>query len=290
MKINTTILCGFGLLVTAALIWRFVPNSEAVREVIGKPIHGSDTPSDAAIGHMTTWESSGVSKLPVMANLSAGALQDMKNAAEKMDAVLANVPDDQSGKRSPWFEQLKTWHQLLREAAESGAREDLFALVPIAASFFTRDREAEPLVESLDNLRHWMEHLGPHIIREIANVVDENGGTLDALTGTLAVQVFSVRGFDNEPDWEDERKPIDSAGILISRPELLQSLETLPVEQLSFFLRAQTADAFFRRYVQSGDGMPVLRQRYSENREELHRNFDSLAGKVAAYQASTQAK
>lgn len=215
--------------------------------------------------------------------VSMRAIKDMKHAAESASPLFDNVPDDETGRRSPRFGQLKLWHKLLEKAAETGSREDLFTLVQVSASFFARDREAEPLFESLDDLRNWMEHPGPHIIRELGEVVAENNGTLDASTAALAIQVFSVRGFDNEPDWEDESKPIDSAGILIARPEILPLLEALPIDQLGFFLRAQTPEMFFRRYEEGADGMPELRQRYSENRDMLLRIFIHLTNKVDTY-------
>ena len=222
--------------------------------------------------------------------VSAEAITEIKHTATQTAAVFDAAVDDETGKRSRWFQQLKTWHQLLEKAAQSGLREDLLALVPITAAFFARDREAEPLAEPLDDLRHWMQHPAPFIIRELAKVTAENGGQLDAGTASIATQVFSVRGFVSEPDWEDERLPLDAPGILIAMPVNARQLDQLPIAQLAHLIRGQNADVFFRRYEQSGDGMLVLRQRYSENREALHSGFNSLASKVAAYQASTQAK
>lgn len=227
---------------------------------------------------------------PSKPKVSDEAITEMKHTATQTAAAFDAAVDDETGKRSRWYQQLKTWQQLLETAVQSGQREDLFALVPITAAFFARDREVELLAEPLDDLRHWMQHPAPFIIRELAKATAENGDQLDAETASIAIQVFSVRGFDNEPDWEDERKPIDSAGVLIARPEIMQSLESLPIDQLGFFLRAQTADTFFRRYEQNGDAMPMLRQRYSANREALYSSFNKLANKVAADQTRTQAK
>lgn len=222
--------------------------------------------------------------------VSAEAITEITHTATQTAAAFDAAVDDQTGKRSRWFRQLKTWHQLLEKAAQSGLREDLFALVPITSAFFARDREAEPLAEPLDDLRHWMQHPAPFIIRELAKAAAENGGQFDAGTASIATQVFSVRGFVSEPDWENERLPLDAAGILIAMPDNTRMLEQLPVAQLAHLIRSQNADTFFRRYEQSGDGMPVLRQRYSENRTALHARFTGLADKVAAYQASTQQK
>jgi len=225
-----------------------------------------------------------------MGVLSSEALASMKHVEEHMSKVVESSSDDATGKRSAWFAKLKTWHELLREAVQSKKRDDLFKLVPIAAEFYQRDREIEPLAEPLDNLRFWMGHLGYSMITELGKVVSENGGVIDGQTASIAVTIYAVQGTQSDPWPEDERPPIDSAGVLIARPEIVQSLESLPVEQLSFFLRAQTTEGFFRRYEQGGDGMLVLRQRYSTNREALHSSFNSMATKVAAYHASTQAK
>jgi hypothetical protein len=222
--------------------------------------------------------------------LSSEAVASMKHVEEHMSKVFESASDDATGKRSVWFAKLNTWHKLLREAVQSKKRDDLFELVPIAAEFYKRDREVEPLAEPLDDLRFWMGHLGYSMITELGKVIAENDGAIDDRTASIAVTIFAVEGIQSDPWPEDERPPIDSAGVLISRSEVMQTLESLPIEQLSFFLRAQSADAFFRRYEQSGDGMPVLRQRYRENREALRSGFNSLASKVAAYQASTQAK
>ena len=288
MKRKFVTICSVTLLGAAFLIWLFLPSSDVGSAVKS---HSLDTDRGATqpqiSNHSPAFEQqSRIEPSQTIPSISDGALNDMKHAAEITAPSFDNVPDDQTGRRSRWFEQLKLWHQLIEKAGETGGREDLFALVPVTASFFARDRETEPLVDPLDDLRHWMEHPGPHIIRELGKVVAENDGTLDAATAALAVQVFSVRGFDNESDWEDERKPIDSAGILIARPEIMPLLEALPIDQLSFFLRAQTPEMFFRRYDSKGDGMPVLRDRFSANRDQLRLNFVTLANRVEAQQSN----
>lgn len=222
--------------------------------------------------------------------LSTESVASMKHVEEHMSKVFESASDDATGKRSVWFAKLNTWHKILQKAVQSKKRDDLFELVPIAAEFYKRDRDVEPLAEPLDDLRFWMGHLGYSMITELGKVIAENDGAIDDRTASVAVTIFAVKGIQSDPWPEDERPPIDSAGVLIARPEIVQSLESLPVDQLSFFLRAQTADTFFRRYEQNGDGMPVLRQRYSANREALHSSFNNMASKVAAYQASTQPK
>ncbi len=133
----------------------------------------------------------------------------------------------------------------------------------------------------MDKLRYVMGNLGYNIVKELGKVIAECGGTLDAPTANIAIQVYAVDGFDNEPDWENETPPIDSAGVLIARPDIMQLLYNLPPDQLYWFLRADSAEMFFRRYVPGGDGMPSLRKRYHDNREALQRDYIELANKAA---------
>jgi hypothetical protein len=300
MKSKLTITAGVILLsLVACYVWfsrdaaetnePSVVRVEMQRQKTSNHSPASSTPADKAAPKAPS-QSNQSKRPPSKPKVSVEATTEMKHTATQTAAAFDAAVDDETGKRSRWFQQLKTWHQLLETASQSGLREDLYALVPITAAFFARDREAEPLAEPLDDLRHWMQHPAPFIIRELAKATAENGGQLDAETTSIAAQVFSVRGFVSEPDWEDERLPLDAAGILIAMPIDARQLEQLPIAQLSYLIRSQNADAFFRRYQQSGDGMPVLRQRYSANREALHSSFNNMASKVAAYQASTQPK
>lgn len=224
-------------------------------------------------------------------------IEAFQNVADDMKQVLLAAPDDLTGKKSPWFKTLTECQIALNQAAKTGIRKDLFATVPPIATFFARDREAEELHASLGDLRFQLEVSGVPIIKELAKVVTENNGTLDAATAELAVKVFSVRGFKNEPDWEDEIDglPINAAGVLIARPDIMPLLEVLPIEQLDIFVSGDTPEIFFRRYIEEKNGipkrdkryygMPILRQRYSENREFLHECFNKLATKIAPYRA-----
>jgi hypothetical protein len=220
-------------------------------------------------------------KPDVVGVLKPASIASMEHIEKQMAEVFGSASDDLTCMRSLWFAKLATWHELLKKSIQTKKRDDLFELVPIAAQFYARNREAEPLIEPLDDLRFWMGHLGYDMITELGNVVAENHGALDGRTASIAVTIFSVRGFLSDPWPENESPPIDSAGILIARPEIMQSLEVLPIDQLSFFLRAQNAEMFYRCYEQNGNGLPALRQRYRENREDLHRNFTTLANKVS---------
>ncbi len=229
--------------------------------------------------------------------LTEEQIEAFQAVADDMKQVLLAAPDDLTGKKSAWYKKLTECQVALNQAAKTGTRKDLFATIPPTATFLARDRESEDLHASLGDLRHRLEVSGVPIIKEIAKVVTENNGTLDAATAELAVKVFSVRGFKNEPDWEDEIDglPINAAGVLIAQPEIMPLLEVLPIEQLDIFVSGDTPEIFFRRYVQDAEGtpkrdrryygMPILRQRYSENRVALHESFNKLAAKVAPYRA-----
>ncbi len=159
---------------------------------------------------------------------SLARIEDMKRLEADISEVLKSASDDATGKRSPWFEPHKTWQQLLGKAAQSGKREDLFALVPIAASFYARDQDDEFLVKSIDDLTFRMGALGYDMITELGKAVAENHGALDERTGSIAVTIFAVKGIQSDPWPEDETPPIDPAGVLIARPEVMQLLEKLP--------------------------------------------------------------
>jgi hypothetical protein len=223
-----------------------------------------------------------------MGKIGRTALMTMKDVADHMEEVLASAADDGSGKGSTWHEKLESWHTLLRSVIQTQSQADLFALVPTAAEFQERNREKEPLAGPIDDLRFWMGHLGYIFIVESGRVAAENNGSLDDRTAGVAISVFSVVGINSDPWPENESPPIDPAGILIARPEILQSLENLPINQLSFFLRTQSADTFFRRYEVGGDGMPALIERYRENRAALHNAFETLAKRAKEAQSGSE--
>lgn len=215
-------------------------------------------------------------------------LNEMQNIAEETKRLLMSAPDDLSGKQSRWFKPLSDWQFALSKAAKTGTRNDLFALVPTAAAFFARDRETEPLAEPLDEMRHWMQHPAPSIIRELARAAIEGAGSFDDDTASIALQVFTVRGFVSEPDWEDERIPLDAPGMVIALADKPRSLEGLPAKQIARLVQSGDAKTFFRRYEKGGDGLPVLQQQFAEKRQAIVSLFGGLVAKVAAYQASTE--
>lgn len=229
--------------------------------------------------------------------LSRERKEAFQNVADDMKKILLEAPDDSTGKKSPWFSILSECQLAISHAAKTGTREDLFAIIPPAAKFFNRDREVDYLSQPLDDLRYRLEVVGVPVIKEIAKVVTENNGVLDPVTAELAVKLFSVCGFSNEPDWEDEIDgiPINAAGVLIAQPEIMPLLEALPVEQLHIFVAGDTPEKFYWRYMENSDGkskrdsryygLPILRKRYSENRDILHEYFNRLAEKLAPYRA-----
>jgi hypothetical protein len=224
------------------------------------------------------------------AMLPSKMLVEMRRVAAETEHLLLAAPNDATGKLSRWFKPLSDWQTLLIKASQTGTREDFFALVPSAAAFFARDREAEPLAESLDEIRFWMQHPAPQIIRELSKAAVENGGRFDSATSAIALQVFTVKGFLTEPDWEDERMPIDRAGVLIALAHDSSQFDKLSSEQLSRLFYTQDPQIFFMDYQSDGKGLPVLRQQFESNREVTLGIFNALSAKAAAYKASAQAK
>jgi hypothetical protein len=291
---NTKIISVTILLFCAALTWLWLSNSThsdqsspaaAMTQERGYPGHQTIKTQSAAPqpqGSDTNQPSSTTSLLP------RDALNEMQNTAEETKRLLMSAPDDMSGKQSRWFKPLSDWQAALSKAAKTGTRSDLLALVPTAAAFFARDREAEPLAEPLDEMRHWMQHPAPSIIRELASAAIEGAGSFDDDTASIALQVFTVRGFVSEPDWEDERMPLDAPGVVIALADNTESLEALPAKQIARLVQSGDAQTFFRRYEKGGDGLPVLQQQFAEKRHAIISLFGGLAAKAAAYQASTE--
>ena len=129
-----------------------------------------------------------------------------------------------------------------------------------------------------------------HIIRQLALAVKEADGILDERTGAIALQAFSLRGFVSEPDWEEERLPLDAPGVVIALANNTKSIEALPAKQIAHLVQSGDAQTFFRRYENGGDGLPVLQQRFVEKRQAIVSLFGGLAATAAAYQTSTETK
>lgn len=222
--------------------------------------------------------------------LSKNALDEMQNISDQTERLFIAAPDDPSGKQSRWFKPLSDWQVELSKAIKTGTRKDLFALVPTAAAFFARNRDVEPLAESLEEMRYWMQHPAPFIIRELAKAANEGAGAFDKDTASIAVQVFGIRGFVSEPDWEDERMPLDAPGVVIALVNNTELLETLPAKELALLVPTGDAQSYFRRYEKGGDGLPVLQRQFADKRKEIVSLFGALAAKAAAYQASEEIK
>ena len=120
------------------------------------------------------------------------------------------------------------------------------------------------------------------------HIIDQNGIVPAANLAGLCT-VFSTAGFTSEGDWEASPIPVDSAGIMIlDAAAVVAHLKTRSWQQAAQFLGNRTAPMAFARYAPSGDGMAVLKTKYSTNQAAITSKWNELAAWVLAQSAPTE--
>ncbi|QIF05571.1 hypothetical protein [Roseimicrobium sp. ORNL1] len=213
-------------------------------------------------------------------------LDSVDRARKGLAEVLASVPVGPDGQSSPWFARLKAIKTQLDRAAASQEQTDLFASVPLLAEIF-RPQDVPAFVNGafghLANLSVcFRETAAFHVKQRDANVADT----------TLAALVFRVgHGYTSEPDWEDRPPPIDAAGVMIlDAPAVVAQLRAGPWEEAHMFLGGvDDAKSCFARYAPGGDGLVVLKTKYTQNRAMIDAQFVELKNWVAQQEAAALA-
>lgn len=203
------------------------------------------------------------------------AIASLRESLENVRDLARRIERNSSADTEELTKAIEEWELKMHRTISTRTREDLFALIQISAEYFSKTRRMGVHGE-LRIIRDWMEHVGPWIIRELGKVVEERSGNLDSLSAERAIRVFSVRGFDNEPDWEDQYKPLDGAGVLIACDSIASVCEKLTLPELEFLIWTNDAERYFRRYKSDGDGLKVLKERYEVDRERILREFSQI--------------
>lgn len=201
------------------------------------------------------------------AGIGDPALAEIQDTLEGAAQLIELITPGLAAGREQLVLWIEEWQTLLKRIVTERRRKDLLALVPVTASYFSRNREGEPDV--FFEIGNRMQHPASWIIVELGKMVEENDGELDLETAGLGVAVFSVRGFEIESDWEDRYMPLDAAGLLISNPGVLPLLEALSKEELQEFLGCGDVETFFRRYTETGDGLAALKRRFQRLKPQL---------------------
>ena len=226
--------------------------------------------------------------LPGPGEVSRADVKYMQPASPKIAALLSQAPGGPTGTGSAWYPRLQTWKTAFDQFLTSRIRADFFNLIPTMADYWSRDSEAEELAPQLGEVSNWMQTCGQYLIKAAAAHVAEQNGVINAATLEKFVKLFASRGFYSEPDWEDAAVPIDAAGVLIlDAPAVVTQLKAGPWQQAQRFLAGgKNAASFFKRYVGTGDGLPVLKTKYAQNQAAIDAKFVELKTWVAQQQAA----
>lgn len=232
---------------------------------------------------------------PTAATVDSNELSDSQclwilEMSSSVTECLASMPDDEHGKKSPWFAKLQQWALAAKEVAETRKRDSLLALIPSMAEFFDASMKDQDMRESFSEARGHLESCGSTIIEAMAlQIQDCRGDVSDAQLANF-IRVYATRGFVLEPDWEERRPPIDRAGLVIlQRDKVVAQVKAMPLENAEYFVGNWTAAIAFERYAADGHGMPLLKERYAGNKAQFEAKWQELFDWVKQQRAQARA-
>jgi hypothetical protein len=204
--------------------------------------------------------------------------KNLQTVSEKIAELLASAPNDATGKQSSWYGQIQTWRGLFDQCLASKTQADLFALIPTMAEYAGREDGTRTLSAQMESIEGEMRGMGYYVIRAMANHVTEQQAAVSPTNLNGFVKIFAVPGFVAEGDWEDEKIPVNAAGVMIlDAASVVTQLKTGPWQQAKKFLGgATTANGFFSRYFGTGDGLAVLKTKYAANQLAIAAKFGEL--------------
>jgi len=204
--------------------------------------------------------------------------KNLQNVNQTIAGFLAAAPNDPTGKQSSWYGQLQTWKASFDQFIASKSQVNLFALVPTMAVYVGREDGTRTLSPEMENIEGQMRGMGYYIIRAMAIHVTEQQAVVTSSNLSHFTKIFAVPGFVDEGSWEDEKMPVDAAGVMIlDAAAVVTQLKAGPWQQAKQSLGgATTASGYFARYVGSGDGLAVLKTKYAANQSAIDAKFSEL--------------
>lgn len=220
--------------------------------------------------------------------IRSGDVDLLRQCDRETAKLLAAAPDDASGKQSHFYPKLRAWSVSLHELTTSRKQTDAFKMIPLMADVFKLSR-SEGVSDELDQARNQMSDCGYSLIMAAGAYIQQHGGKVDAATLSSFVTLFSTRGFDLEPDWEDQTRPITPAGLMIVNPdEVIKQLKSRPWQEARRFLGGNSSVAdFFATYAPDGDGLAVLKTKYAREKNHITAKFKELAAWEARQERSS---
>jgi hypothetical protein len=121
--------------------------------------------------------------------------------------------------------------------------------------------------------------IAEHVIDQEANVADEDLASF--------VAVFAVDGFISPNAWENDKMPIDAAGLMIVDADaVVDYLKTLPWKRAERFVRGDPPDVAFAEYEAGGEGLAILKTRFAANKAQVSAKWNELAAWVEQQRAA----
>jgi hypothetical protein len=216
-------------------------------------------------------------------------LREVNASLTGLTTVLVSVPTGPEGQQSPLFAKLQTIKAGLDQLSSSRLESRLFGLVPTMVEVFDAEAAGAPVF--VGDAVGWLQNISPAILYTVARHVTVQNASVTA--GNLAnfVKIFaSKRGFISGGDWEDEPMPVNAAGVMVlDAAGVVTQLKAAPWQQAKQFLGGATdAAIYFARYAMTGDGLAVLKTRYSQNQAAIDAKFVELKTWVAQQEAAAQ--
>lgn len=196
---------------------------------------------------------------------------------------LALVPEGEKGKDHSDFSILQQLAIDFQNVTTTKDRDALFATIP--ATLVVMSPSANQGYE-LNDARGVVSDCRYVIIQEVAFEVLENSSNVTSARHEMFVNIFCNREIRQEPDWEDEPMPIDSAGVFVTdATNSAAKLKTKTLEEIKTFLGGSTDNSFFERYESAGDGMNLLKTKYAANKATIQAKFAEVLAHVAQLEA-----
>jgi hypothetical protein len=203
-----------------------------------------------------------------------------------MTARLAALPPGDEGQGSPWFIKFQAFKMGLDAVATSRRQSDCIALVPQMAELLTAREGGKGVPEFAQRYSGWVTGFGTVLINAIErHIIDENA-TVTAANLTNFIKVFSITGFVEEGEAENELeeitlRPGPVAVMILDPAVVVAQLKAQPWQNADRFLGAVTSAEAFVGYENAGTGLAVLKTKYAANKAAIIAKWDELAAWVA---------
>lgn len=222
--------------------------------------------------------------VPAKGKLQTADIKWMRKRMEIMGLDLANVPGGSSGTGSDLYPLLVSWRNNLNKALDTGLESDFFPLIGPLITAAERKASEDEISEDLSTATAEMLLTAECFIRALAYHIKNGTGPMEEGLFRQAVRLFGNWRLLDESAWdEDDRMPVDSAGIFILNPEVaMDELKKRPPERVRDFLcNVKEPAAFFDRYVGEGDGLERLKAKYGAEKAAIDAKFVELAAWAA---------